>query len=514
MTTALSEGQFPVRWAPDLRYGEPLFNFYAPLPYYLGALIKISGISYIWVAKILFILSAFLSGLAMYFFCKEIFDKKSAFLAALLYVYAPYRAVDMYVRGALSETWVFVFFPLIFHATLLLSRKVNLKRIIFLSLSLAGLFLTHNISTIMFAPFLGLFMLYLLVINKEKLKILISFFVSSVLSFGIAASYLLPAFFEKQFIQTQYLVVGYFNFRTHFVALSQFFSTFWGYGTSGYGINDGLSFQVGIINWIMVAVSLFLAIIFRKDRKYLGIFLCLGISFFLSLLLQHTKSDFIWESIPLMAFIQFPWRFLAISIFIASITGALVMNYLQKISFLSSENKFKIIFIALIFGIIAVNLQYFRPKEYVDDSFFDKFQNVETLHKGVDLTKDYLPIWVQTTEGDRFDTPRAQTGKIEVSGIQKTSVTYNASISVLSNSLIEMPVTFFPGWEVLANNQIIAQRSPSKMGLIRFELPQGNFNIHTELKDTPIRIIGNEVSVFSLVIIVLLFGLRKKYLNA
>src|SRR3989344_7467864 len=47
MNRALTDGQFPVRWAPDFRYGEPLFNFYEPLPYYIGALIKNLSFSYL-----------------------------------------------------------------------------------------------------------------------------------------------------------------------------------------------------------------------------------------------------------------------------------------------------------------------------------------------------------------------------------------------------------------------------------------------------------------------------------
>jgi len=43
MYQALSAGQFPVRWVPDLGYGYgyPIFNFYNPLPYYIGGLFAI-----------------------------------------------------------------------------------------------------------------------------------------------------------------------------------------------------------------------------------------------------------------------------------------------------------------------------------------------------------------------------------------------------------------------------------------------------------------------------------------
>ena len=215
-----------------------------------------------------------------------------------------------------------------------------------------------------------------------------------------------------------------------------------------------------------------------------------------------------------MAFIQFPWRFLAVSIFTVSIIGGILINYLENVKLLSKGNWFAVVYLCLIASVILINLQYFRPKEYVDDSFFDKFLHVESMQKGVDLTKDYLPIWVLTTDGERFDIPRAEKGEIEVSDVKKSSTAFKVSINAISDSLIEAPITYFPGWEVKTNDRLIVQGTPSKMGLIRFELPKGNYNIKIELKDTPVRKAGNIVSFISLLAILAIFKFRKGYFNA
>src|SRR5579859_6632569 len=60
MTTVLKDGQLPARWAPDLRFGEPVFNFYASLPFYVGVLINLLGFNVLWTTKILFMLASFL----------------------------------------------------------------------------------------------------------------------------------------------------------------------------------------------------------------------------------------------------------------------------------------------------------------------------------------------------------------------------------------------------------------------------------------------------------------------
>lgn len=495
MSIALSEGYFPVRWSPDLRFGEPLFNFYAPLPYYIGAAIKLLGFNFIWVAKILFILSSILSAITMYIFCRKLFGARASLLATALYIYAPYRAVDLYVRGALSEVWAFIFFPLIFYNSVLVSEKGSLKRISFLALSLAGLFLTHNVTTLMFLPFLTLWWVYLVLRQKSK-KLVFPFITSFVLGLGLAAFFLLPALFERQFIRTEYLLVGYFDFRAHFVAFFQFFSTFWGYGSSLWGIDDGLSFQVGLVNWVVLVLAVVYGFIFRKDKKLLGLFSFLGLSFLLSLFMQHNKSTFIWEAFPLMAFIQFPWRFLAISIFLVSAIGAAVADRFKA--------RLVVVHLILIASVIIVNFQYFKPRNFVEDTFFDKFLKVDSMHKGVDLTKDYFPIWVKNDRVEYFEAPRAKEGEIAVLKFEKKTASAKSLINVLSDSEIEMPITYFPGWEVRINSQAINLSEPSIQGLITFELPKGKYQIDLEYKDTPIRIMGNIISVVSLLLIIII----------
>lgn len=493
MSAALSDGHFPVRWVPDLRFGEPTFNYYAPLPYYIGALIHVLGFDFIWTAKILFILSTLLSAIAVYIFTQKLFGQKGALLAAVLYTYAPYRAVDLYVRGALSEAFSFIFFPLIFYSSQLLVEKVTALRAIFLSVSLAGLFLTHNVTTLMLTPFLALFWLYL-ILRSKKWKAIFPLIASSILGLGFSAFFLLPAFFEREFIQTKYLTVGYFDFRAHFVAFYQFFSPAFGYGSSLWGPIDDMSFQIGLTHWAILVLALVLGFIFKKDKKLLYFLVFLGFCFLLSIFLQHNKSAFVWEAIPLMAFIQFPWRFLAISIFIVSIIGAAIAGYLK--------NRFSVMYFILVIAIVLVNIQYFKPRNYVEDSFFDKFLKKESMQSGTDLTKDYFPIWVKIDRVEYFGTPRAVTGQIEVSDFVRKTNRAEGLINVLSDSKIEMPITYFPGWQVLANGIVQKLSEPSIQGLITFGLPKGSYIINLELKDTPVRMMGNIISIISILIAV------------
>src|SRR5579859_5628732 len=68
MEKALDDGMFPVRWSKDLGYGYgySMFNFYAPLSYYVGGLESFFGVDQIVSTKTLFALALIFSGISMY----------------------------------------------------------------------------------------------------------------------------------------------------------------------------------------------------------------------------------------------------------------------------------------------------------------------------------------------------------------------------------------------------------------------------------------------------------------
>ncbi len=502
MDKSLKDGQFPVRWAPDLRYGEPLFNFYAPLPYYFGSLVHTFNIGFLDTAKVLYGLGFVFSFFAMYFLGKELWGKVGGFMSAFVYLYAPYRALDVYVRGDLSESWVFVFFPLIFLGALKLSKKVTGKNIALLSLSLAGLFLTHNVMTMLIVPFFVLW-IALLAYKEKSIKKIIPVVLTSVLGVGLAASFLLPAFFEKGYIQTQHLTDGYFDFRAHFVETRQFFSTFWGYGASTWLGEDGMSFQLGIVQWAILGLITFLCLIKRKkiiEDKTIYLVGMLFASLLLSLFLQHNKSTFIWLKIPILQYVQFPWRFMAISSFL---TAALA-------GFLGSKLfRFRYPLLGLmIVALMISNYSYFRPDFYYDDSI-DAHYTAEVFQKDDKMPKDYLPIWVKVRNNEKITSPVFLEGEGEAFNYESKSNSATFDLSVKKDSVVEIPITYFPGWSVRLNGEKINLNDPNELGLITFSVKSGQYKVSVHFGNTPLRTTGNVISFIG-IILVLYFLLKDK----
>ena len=186
--------QFPCRWASDsgFEYGEPVFNFYGQISYIIGEPLHLAGLSVINTVKIVFILSLVLSSFSMFLLARQFWRSNiAALVSAVFYVYAPYRAVDVWVRGALPEALSFIFFPLIFYFfnRYLISEKV--RELVSFSIFIAILIALHNLSFLMFLLPLTVWVIYSLFISK-KLYLLKNLVLAGILTFFLSAFYLLP----------------------------------------------------------------------------------------------------------------------------------------------------------------------------------------------------------------------------------------------------------------------------------------------------------------------------------
>lgn len=366
--------QIPCRWAPDagLGYGEPLFNFYGQLPYAVGEIYHLLGGTIIDSVKFIFVLSLVGSAVAMFFLARKVWKNNlAAIVSSIVYLYAPYRAVDVWVRGALPEALAFVLFPLI-----LLS--IEKKSLTWFIITLSVLILTHNLSVVMFLPILVVWIIY---------RKFWRGFVGIIGSLFITAFYILPVIFESRFVGLTSTTSGYFDFRAHFVTLYQLFiSRFWGYGGSTWGAGDGLSLSIGYVQWILpilIAIFIVLKKKIRTNKEFI-ILIIIGIFY---IFLTHNKSTFIWTHIPGFSYIQFPWRFLGVATFCLALSSGAVTQFFEK-------QKAKVIIAILIMIIaIAVNFSFFREDIWynVNDNYFTS--GAEWDRQRTASIGDYWPLF-------------------------------------------------------------------------------------------------------------------------
>lgn len=520
---ALRAGQLPPRWAADLGfgYGYPLFVFYPPLIYYLGELFHLLlKTSFIDSIKLVFAFSFFGSAVFMYLWVKDHFSSKAGILASLFYTYAPYHAVDAYVRGALAELTAFVFIPAVLWVAdlLLIKKRQNAK--IWLGIFLALLMLTHNLIFLAFTPIFLIYLLLLLSRNKEKKSAVKNLIFSLAMALGLSAFFFLPALWEKKYsLVDDILLTELASYRLHFVYPHQLFNSLWGYGGSTAGPLDGISFKIGKLHLLL---SCLLAPVFllagRKGIKAKAVtgktaqVILVTFLFFLSAFLTTAYSAFIWEIAKPLQYLQFPWRFLTFTALFSSFLAGASVWLVGKLK-PSLQLAFFLLFATLLF---YPNFRLFQPQQYlaVDDNYYltDDFLKWKISKTSFEFIPKGVKTRVERNEIEGVDITQVALNRDQIavspyqiiSGSPQLEIKKQASGFLLLQSrssestLIRLNSFDFPGWQVVVDGEKTSFQSDNDLRLITFELQSGEHLIKACFKNTPVRTFANLVSLFSL----------------
>ncbi|GAG29030.1 unnamed protein product, partial [marine sediment metagenome] len=232
----------------------------------------------------------------------------------------PYRAVDFYVRGALGELSAITVIALILLMMVWWIDHQNRKYVALTALAVAGLVLSHNLVAFMALPWLVLAFLVLIGVMKRSWVSVGYGMATVLLGLLIGSFYALPAFFEKQFTKVDVLTQGFSNYQQHFLYLRQFLQTEWGFGGSVFGLEDDVSFQIGILHILLAILGGMSVFLSKKKHRFGSMMLIVsGAMIVISMLMATFKSQFIWDAIPLFEYVQFPWRYLSLIVVFASI---------------------------------------------------------------------------------------------------------------------------------------------------------------------------------------------------
>jgi len=506
------DGQIPCRWAPDMAfgYGQAVFNFYSALPYYLGVLLRLLlPLSIIGSAKLLFAISLVAGSIGVYFLAREFFGRVGGTAAAILYTLAPYRALNVYVRGALAESFSLSILPFLWLFIYKCIKSPSYKNSALLALSLGALLITHNVSILMYFAFTAIWTLFWLVKNLNR-KSILSLLLGGLLGLGLSGFFFIPVILETALIKGEIFVSEYSYFAGHFTTLRQlFFSRFWGFGGSTFGEEDSMSFQVGWPHWWIAVLVGMVAIykLFKKDKRALMVLGLLAMATF-ALFLTHNKSTPLWISFAPLTYVQFPWRFVGMATFLISFAAGGISLLGSKVF----KNALVVIFVIL--GIV-LNINYFKPERMYDWLTDDiKLSGVDFEVQQGAAYLDYLPETVKDPPvGTAFTLPEVVEGQAEIPNFTKRSNSFFFDANVQEKSLVDIPIIYFPQWEVylLSGQGIPINAYPSdKKGLIRVELPEGKHMVYGRFVNTPARNYGNLVTGVSFFALALGFVIDSK----
>ncbi len=509
MGKAIRNGQFPVRWVSGLGYGYgyPLYNFYGPFPYYIGGFLYVIGMDGLISTKIVMALGMILSALTMYTLVTLLFGSPSGILAGLLYAYAPYHAIQLYVRGAVGELWAYALLPLLFLGLFLGADATRRKDGAWIGgLGLAGIILSHTISgfvtVVFYVTGLSLYSLILLFRKKLHSSFIIHHSSLLLIGLGLSAFFWLPAILEMGYTNVAGQIGATANFRDHFVCFPQLWNSLWGYGGSVAGCVDGMSFKVGKLHVILAAVGFIFGVVnlHRSVLKHpIGLFTMIGI---FGVLLVISVSKPIYELIPGFVFVQYPWRFLTIIVFAASIVGSSFLVWIPK--------RFHrvVLIVPLIGGIFILNAKLFVPQVSYDRpaALFESEEELAWRVSGV--SDEYLPRSFLKPENS-LRVAHEILASQDLFGFRvETEINTETYAKLITNAqhTIEVALNriYFPGWIYWVNGK---EQSVKVMnGLPVLMIPSGRSVIELHFTNTLVRTIGNIVSLLVVVLFIRIYG--------
>ncbi len=511
MDKLLTEGQFPPRWSGQLNngYGYPIFIFNYQLPALIGEIFHKLGSNFVDSVKAVLFLSLAFSILGMYLFLRELLNSKlAAILGAIFYLYAPIRFINVYVSASVGASLAASILPLVFYFMVVLSkenllakgqsssgRKNRPFKILLGGLSLGLLILSHNFTTLLFAPVILAFAGLLLWQSKNRVRVFKDFGGMFLLGLGISAWFWLPAVLEKQYLRFDQFYETFY--QNQFITIAQLIHSPWGYGLSHPQKPESgdMSYQLGLAQILVIIVLGSWLVVGGKKIRELRVVGGFALIFFvLSIFMMNKVSLPVWESLPFLSIVQFPLRFSIIAVFCASIAAGLLIKHLPY-------NKILAVF--LLFLVLYANRNHWKINEVFNpgDKYYLSLTGVTSPY-GEDL-----PKWAKGMD-------KKSPGKFEfIKGVGEVRVVENKSARVLAeveattSAKIRFNQFYFPNWQIKVDDRLTAfdyKVEGESYGLPIFDIDSGKHQILSEFKNSPVRNIADAVSLVSVILWIIL----------
>ena len=492
----LVDGNLIPRWAANLNwgYGHPVLEFLYPLPSYIASFFHVFGFNFVDAAKIVFGLGIIFSFLFMYLFLSQFNSKYASIFGAFLYTYAPYRFIDVYVRGDIGENLALAFVPLVLFFIYKTYKKQTFENTVLGGVSLALLILAHNAISLMALPFILFYSGYLIFVSKNRKSLAINLVSLISLGFAFSAFFWVPGLLEGKYTLRNIVTKGAYLGR--FVSFGQLIYGNWNYGQTGQ-----FTVQLGILQWISLILSPFVAfkLYKKKNKNYIFvaglILLCLS-----GIFLMLPVSNFIWAKFMLLQNFQFPWRFLTVTIIATSILSVYAFSLvIQKYQ--------KYVLIVAVLLVFFLQRNYFVPKgyQYKPGTFYSGVYDSTTD------TGESSPIWSIRGMGHTPTAPIqviAGTGTVRELDHKSTLRLYSFDSSTSARILLN--ILYFPGWTVYVDGTKTPTlfQDPAYRGLMTFRVVGGHHVIKAVFLPTKLREISDYISFLSILGILGFYVLR------
>jgi hypothetical protein len=491
LDSLLRQGVLYSRWAPDmaLGYGYPFFNFYAPLSYYVASAFSLMGLGFQPALIASFAAATVAAGLAAYALARNHFSPRSSLVAAVAYAYAPYLGYDAYFRGNLAETLAWAFLPLALWAMERLARWGGRHYLAGTALAYAAVLLTHNVFALIFSPLLAVYgVVTVLTLAPPRLRRrrIIAIVGALLLGLGLSAFFWLPALVERAYVHSDRLLVPpIFVYWNNFIELRELFAV--PRTIHPDLLNPSPARALGLIPVLLGLPALVGLWRFknRGQRVQVSFFAVASVTY---AWLTTASSRIIWDNVPLVEYVQFPWRLLGpaalcLAVLIAAAAELLPAN---RGGSLLAAGAMALLVGGALFWLDPRYCPGMEAPTVASIADFERATNtIGTTAKG-----EYLPRTVET-----FPKEAATTALAPSSLPPSTTVAQQNTHPIGAELVITASQPFtaiyngfdYPGWRVTVDGDSVPITPDEPYGRITFPVPKGRHTVSIRFGETGLR---------------------------
>ena len=504
------EGVLYPRWAEwaNWGFGEPRFLFYPPASWMFGAALgtvlpwRVAPGAFIWLALVA-------AGMSMWKLAREWLPGRQAAAAAVLFAVNPYHLVIVYYRSDFAELLAAVFWPLLLWAALHAMRG-EWRWAPALAIFFCAIWLSNAPAAVIATYSLILLMAVACAMRRSvQPGMIISAGMAG--GFGLASFYILPAAWEQRWVQIAQVVTENLHPVQNFLFTRSINPEF-----------ELFNWKVsGVAMEVMLVTGLGAVFSARRRKEYAEVWwplLALGAA---SALMMFRPSEALWDNLPKLRFVQFPWRWLeplnlVLAFFVAAGIGSLRRSAARKLAAL--------LLIAALAGTATL---------LILDGWWDSGDVPFLLHsihadRGYEGTNEYQPVGSDRSNlpgytDDADDnpelpsTPRIEgfdsaTGKlVPVEGIRVHAWTAEQKIFTSQASgpeTLAIRLVEYPAWTLFIDSKPAQPGTVPDSGEMLVPLPAGAHHVELDFRRTPDRTIGAAISGFSAIAILVFVWAR------
>jgi hypothetical protein len=504
---SIAQGVLYPRLAMDFNftYGAPLLQYRPPLVHYVIPTLHWAGLGWIDAAKVTASIELLLAGIGMYVYARWLFtDRRAALVSAAAYLFAPYLLADIQERGAIGEAAALAMLPWLFWA---LHHTLKEKSRLWPWLGAfftALLILAHNIIALFAVPVI---LLYLCLLAwrglawrevprfwRGQLPVVLAALAAGL---GLSAFYWMPALLERDYAQIESHMLN--RLDTWLSPLGEWIQhqvvfDYWG----------ALRFRLSLWQAILAVIAILALVITAKsapkDPNEPVLSSSKGLRFNMALLagitagamlLQLDVSRSFWNIVPLVRFIQFPWRLLGIAAFCIALLAGFLLTWPR------------------LAGIHAGTFTLAAQLNPFVDQLSEEAVSLEGLlergRSDFTIFSDFLPAGVKVEPRD-LAKPRAapDSRPLPMTHVPAITVTGDRPFRLNLQVRSDQPFTlrlhrfFFPGWQVYATGRPVPTGPSGDAGLITADLPSGEYPVVVQFGRTPVRSLADIITLVSL----------------